>query len=515
MSTLPRPGDVVGTKYRVVRVIGEGGMGTVYEARHETLGTVVALKFLHPDLQASPALVARFLQEARVSASLRNPHVTQVMDVDQTPDGAAYLVMELLHGESLEKRMEKQSPLPLAEAVDIALQTLSALEAAHSHGVVHRDLKPDNVWLSPTPAGAFVKLLDFGIAKLRGTDEFKQVNTRPGSMMGTPAYMSPEQAISADQVDARADLYSFGVILFEMLSGKRPVDVEDPSEIIQKLARGEVRKLASVNATIPPALASLVDRLVRPNPDDRPSSAEAVRAELVPHARASGMVWQWDRPSAVPATLPPDVRGAPAFAPTAPEPTRAKTAAMPMAAELPYAQTAVAPPPAGVSPPRRRRAWPWVVLVSVALLGGAGTWVAMNPSVLGDDVLPPMPTDLPAPTAATAPPEVTPVLPPVEPSRPEPVRPARPATPSSPGGTTSPVSPAPVPTFPQFPALPPFTIPSGLIPSSLPPYFPQIPGITVPIQPTAAAPTATAAAPTAPGATAAPPAPPSPTSTAH
>src|SRR6185436_1152980 len=202
-----------------------------------------------------------------VSAAIRNPHVTKVIDVDQTPEGNAYFVMELLDGESLEKRLEKQPKLPPFEAVDIGLQILAALEAAHARGIVHRDLKPENVWLEPSATGPYVKLLDFGIAKLKGSAEFQSVSTRPGSMMGTPAYMAPEQAISADQVDARADLYSFGVMLFEMLSGVRPVDAEDPREVLERLVRGEVRRLQSVTQGMPHGLTTLVDRLVAPDPD--------------------------------------------------------------------------------------------------------------------------------------------------------------------------------------------------------------------------------------------------------
>ena len=489
MTTLPHEGDLIGGKYRIARLIGEGGMGTVYEAQHEHLGSAVALKFLHPDLQQSPALVARFLQEARVSASIKSPHVTHVIDVDQTPEGAAYLVMELLEGESLERRMERQMPLPLALAVDIGLQILSALEAAHSRGVVHRDLKPANVWLSPTPAGPYVKLLDFGIAKLKSTDEFREVNTRPGSMMGTPEYMAPEQAISADQVDARADLYSFGVILYEMLSGRHPVDSEDGHEILERLIRGDVRKLATANPSVPAALASLVDRLVAPDPDQRPASAALVRSELVPHARASGMVWQGDRLSVpVPDTVPPDDKAAPGFLThprTVAVSAKTETASMPAVAGIAFAPTAVATR----APAKRRRRWPWVVLTLFVLaLGGLGFWAFMNPSVFDDSALPPLPAPLPSIEPAGPPVDLAP---PLAPERPLPAPPVtRPNTPPAraaegPTPTVPSAAPNTLPPFPQFP-LPPFAIPSGLIPSSLPPFFPQIPGWTMPGTPTAA-----------------------------
>src|SRR5260221_7119897 len=352
MPALPSPGDLVGGKYRIVRLIGEGGMGSVYEAHHEHLGSSFALKFLHPDLAERQGLVARFLQEARVSAAIRSPYVTQVVDVDQTPDGAAYIVMELLVGESLEKRLERGAPLPTPEALDIGIQILSALEAAHAHGVVHRDLKPDNVWLTPRP---HVKLLDFGIAKLKASTEFRQVSTRPGSMMGTPAYMAPEQAISADQVDHRADLYSFGIILYEMLSGARPVDAEEPAEILEKLMRGEVRPLATRNPRLHPGLSALVDRLVAPNPDDRPESAAIVRAELARYVRATDHHGS-GASGPVAATLPPDDQGKPPFV-TASQTAaagRTTTDSMPKAPAFAFAPTAVATAPPAATPPRGR-----------------------------------------------------------------------------------------------------------------------------------------------------------------
>src|SRR4051794_39892563 len=158
----PAPGDLISGKYRLLRLIGDGGMGSVYEARHEYLGTAVALKFLHPELALRPGLVARFLREARLSASIKSIHIARVTDVDQVSDGLAYLVMELLEGDSLTSILEREKRLPLETALDYTLQMLAGLEAAHAVGVVHRDLKPDNVFVVDTPRGPLVKLLDFG-----------------------------------------------------------------------------------------------------------------------------------------------------------------------------------------------------------------------------------------------------------------------------------------------------------------------------------------------------------------
>jgi serine/threonine-protein kinase len=280
----PQPGDIIGGKYRIVRMIGDGGMGAVYEARHQILGTSVALKFLHADLAKRPGLSSRFLQEARVSASIQSPHVTKVTDVDQTPDGAPFLVMELLTGEALQQLLDRSHKLPKDQAIDFTLQVLSGLEAAHALGVVHRDLKPDNVFITPSPGGPVCKLLDFGIAKLRQSNEYTKGLTRPGALMGTPEYMSPEQLYSADRVDHRADLYSLGVMLFEMLSGERPAQGEDAAAIVGNVMAGKVRRLDELMPSLPKELVDVAHRAIDPDKGRRFQSAVEMRVALAPFA---------------------------------------------------------------------------------------------------------------------------------------------------------------------------------------------------------------------------------------
>src|SRR6185295_11284776 len=245
-----KAGDLVGGKYRIVRLIGDGGMGSVYEARHEGLRTAVALKFLHEDLAGRPNLAERFLQEARVAATIQSPHVARVTDVDVGPSGQPYLVMELLSGESLQGRLDRERKLAPGVAVDFALQIASGLEAAHAIGVVHRDLKPDNVFVTPGSGGPLLKLIDFGIAKLY---ESQRGLTRAGVVMGTPEYMPPEQLYAANEVDGRADVYALGVMLFEMLSGRRPADGDDAQEIVSKVLAGNVLSLATLEPSLSPA----------------------------------------------------------------------------------------------------------------------------------------------------------------------------------------------------------------------------------------------------------------------
>jgi serine/threonine-protein kinase len=282
----PAPGDVIGGKYRIVRLIGDGGMGSVYEAYHEVLETLVALKFLHAELAKKPGLGSRFLQEARVSARIRSVHVTHVTDVDQTPDGSPYLVMELLHGESLQAAMDRRGKFPVEQAIDYALQILSGLESAHHIGVVHRDLKPDNVFVVPATGGPLLKLIDFGIAKLKAATEYQKGLTRAGVIMGTPQYMAPEQLFAANSVDHRADLYSLGVILFEMLAGRRPTEGDDVETIVASVVSGNVRHLKDLEPTLPPGLVAVVERSLLADREARFATALDMRLALAPFAGA-------------------------------------------------------------------------------------------------------------------------------------------------------------------------------------------------------------------------------------
>ncbi|RYE94206.1 MAG: serine/threonine protein kinase, partial [Myxococcales bacterium] len=280
---LPQSGELIHGKYRVLRPLADGGMGTIYEARHEVLGTSVALKVLHPNLARRPNLVARFLQEAKLSATLVSPHIVRVLDVEQGPQGVL-LVMELLRGETLQALLDRQHRLEVPQAIDFTLQMLEGLKVAHAASVVHRDLKPDNVFIT---AGPLLKLLDFGIAKLRTSPEFDRGLTRPGVVMGTPEYMAPEQAFSADTVDARADLYALGVILFEMLSGQRPVRGDDPKQIAQRVFSGHVTALSALLPSLPMSLVSAVHRAMAPNPRGRFDSADDMRHALLPFAASA------------------------------------------------------------------------------------------------------------------------------------------------------------------------------------------------------------------------------------
>jgi serine/threonine-protein kinase len=272
------PGIVLGGRYRLESVLGRGGMGTVYVAVQEDLGRRVALKVLDPLLGADPAQVERFRRESQAAALAHHPNVVQITDFQWLPGEPPILVMELLAGESLARRIERVGPLSAGEAARIASQILSALEAAHAAGIVHRDLKPDNVHLGTVPAvGEIAKVLDFGIAKLMGHERV----TATGALLGTPAYMAPEQ-VRGEAVDSRTDLYGVGAVLYHALTGALPHTADSASAMLYAILQKEPIPLATVRPDLPAGLVSVVGRALAKDPAHRFQSAAEMRAALAP-----------------------------------------------------------------------------------------------------------------------------------------------------------------------------------------------------------------------------------------
>jgi serine/threonine-protein kinase len=219
---LPSPGDTLAGKYQLIRKLGEGGMGVVYEAVHTRIQQRVAIKMLLPEVMELPEVVPRFEREARAAGKLRSDNTARVLDVDLSENGLPYMVMEFLDGTDLGKVLETQGALPVHEAVDYVLQACNAMAEAHAEGVIHRDLKPSNLFLTIAGATRKIKVLDFGISKLENDKEARVTATQ--AVVGTPLYMSPEQVRSAKHVDARSDIWSLGIILYELVTGRTPFE---------------------------------------------------------------------------------------------------------------------------------------------------------------------------------------------------------------------------------------------------------------------------------------------------
>jgi serine/threonine-protein kinase len=289
-------GVVVAGRYRVECLLGTGGMGAVYRAEHVHMRKTVALKVLHRELASVNEVVARFEREAIAAVRIEHPNVVAASDFGKLDDGSFYLVLEYVDGKSL-RALLAEGPLPTDRVVEIARQTALALSAAHAAEIVHRDLKPDNVMLLPEPDGTSrVKVLDFGIARVSLPNAPDATHlTRVGVVMGTVAYMSPEQA-TGQTVDGRSDLYSLGVMMYEMIAGRQPFEAELPSQV---LARQLVEPPPPLPSTTPPGLTALVMDLLAKVPVDRPATARDVLDRLASLARGSA------RPVA--AALPPRV----------------------------------------------------------------------------------------------------------------------------------------------------------------------------------------------------------------
>ncbi len=282
-------GDIVGGKYVIERLLGQGGMGAVYLARQERLDRHVAIKFLHAASGtagggANPEAHARFEREARAAAVLESEHVTRVLDVGHADDGAPYMVMEYLQGEDLSAALERRGPLPPAEAVDAVVQACDAIGEAHQRGIVHRDLKPANLFIARRSNGtAIVKVLDFGISKAQGAAGAGVALTSTSALVGSPLYMSPEQIREARTVDGRADIWAIGVILYELLTGATPFVSEAFGELCALILTAPAGSVRALRPEVSPALEGIINRCLQKDPAQRFASV----ADLVTALRAA------------------------------------------------------------------------------------------------------------------------------------------------------------------------------------------------------------------------------------
>jgi len=300
--------------YKITDIIGEGGMAVVYQAEHVLIGRRVAIKRLLPDMVRDNDLVERFFNEARAAARIQHPGLVEVFDFGHDVDGSAYIVMELLEGESLAKRIARESPLAAAVALSIARQVAAAVHAAHEQGIVHRDLKPENLYLvaeHDAPDGVRVKVLDFGIAKLAPSEDQRSVKTKTGVMFGTPRYMAPEQCRNATSVDRRADIYSLGCILYEMLVGTPPFTHDNWAELVASHMHEPPQRPSQRDGRIPSDVEALVLRALAKQPDDRFPT-------MLDFANELEISWRANASGSMPVLFSPTAGGPAVMAPTTP-----------------------------------------------------------------------------------------------------------------------------------------------------------------------------------------------------
>jgi hypothetical protein len=417
------PEGLIAGKYRLTRLLGQGGMGTVWEGVHDTLGTRVAVKFIDTEYATSDEVRARFVNEAKAAARLRSKHVVQVYDQGVGDDGRPYIVMEFLPGEPLDRRLDRLKRLPPAETARIVLHVCRALARAHESGIVHRDLKPENVFIvrDDEDETDIAKVVDFGIAKFVDASLVGTSSTGTGAVLGTPQFMSPEQARGLRSVDHRTDLWSLGVIAYRCLVGALPFKGEAVGDLLVNICTSDAPVPSAIEPGVPPGFDGWVRRALAREPIDRFQSAADLAESLaqvcgIDAKKMGGTSARGELPNSGP-VLPGAVTAAPLATTPAPF-TRSRKPPLGLLAGL-------------------------FVLVTVAAVVGARVVMhaEAEPSASGGGIGPARP-GLPAPTQPAAGPEVTPVTsgmaaPPAAPSSERTVQGARKGRSGKPAGVPS------------------------------------------------------------------------------
>ncbi|MCU1281838.1 MAG: hypothetical protein JWM53_5384, partial [bacterium] len=381
-------GQILADRYRVVRLIGEGGMGQVYEAQHVNINKRFALKLLRPEIVSNAEAVARFRQEAWSASSIGHENIIEIEDFATLPSGAVYLAMEFLDGISLAERMRQEPALSFGEALDIVLQVTSGLSAAHDKSIVHRDMKPENIFLTMKYGRPLVKILDFGIAKVSGAEGNRSL-TRTGTIFGTPHYMSPEQALGKT-LDHRADIYSVGVIMYELFTGKVPFEAESFMGILTKhiTTQPTPPREAAPEREIPVEIEAVILRALAKEAEDRYQSMADLTAELAAIASHLAPEVLQPRPSSqAVAQISKPLSSVMAARMATPRPT-------PMPRPPSGAARAL---PGDELPPKKKSAAPYIAVAAILVAAAAGAvLITRSPSQT--------PTQTPAPTTAVIPP---------------------------------------------------------------------------------------------------------------
>jgi serine/threonine-protein kinase len=284
----PKPGDVLRGKYRVERMLGSGGMGTVLLATHLKMGQLVAVKMLLPEARKSSDVMLRFSREARAASKLKSEHAVRILDVDESEEGEPFLVMEYLEGKDLHAVVEMDGPLPVEEAIGYVLQACEGIAEAHAAGIIHRDLKPANLFLTKRADGTpLVKILDFGISKAVDADSpGTELVTMPQSVMGSPSYMSPEQLRNASAVDSRTDIWALGVVLHQLLAGALPFAATGIAALAARIAADPPTQVRALRADVPADLERVILKCLEKDVDARFGDIPELARALAPFAPA-------------------------------------------------------------------------------------------------------------------------------------------------------------------------------------------------------------------------------------
>ncbi len=318
-------GQIIDGKYRVIRLIGEGGMGCVYEGENSRISRRVAIKVMHAEAAANPEIALRFAREAQAAARIGSAHIVDVLDLGDLPNGDAFMVMEFLVGESLAERMKARLRLGVSEVARIAHQILEGLASMHGAGIIHRDLKPANIFLARSAKGEIVKILDFGVSKFAPLPNESQAATTTGMLMGTPYYMAPEQARGAHrEVNERSDIYALGVVLYRCLCGELPFIGENAHDLLFKIALGTYRPLTEVIPDLDSSFSAIVHKAMSRDPVDRYQNARAFQTAIIEWGRQNHPSLAFDQTVASmappPMLAPSSMAGLPPIPGPAPQP---------------------------------------------------------------------------------------------------------------------------------------------------------------------------------------------------
>ncbi|WP_437663750.1 serine/threonine protein kinase [Sorangium sp. So ce1182] len=504
-------GEIIDGKYRIVRLLGQGGMGAVFEGENVRIRRRVAIKLLHATISSQAESVARFEREAQAAARIGSDHICEVLDLGVLLDGTRYMVMEYLEGETLGAKIQRMGRLGPEATVPIMIQVLEALGAAHAAGIIHRDLKPDNIFILPTKAGLsnFVKVLDFGVSKFSQLAGSEMSMTRTGAVVGTPYYMSPEQARGSSPVDQRTDIYAMGVLLYQATTGQVPFDAETFNELLFKI----VLETAPLPQQLVPDLdvefSGIIQKAMAREPGARFQSCAEFKSAL--------LAWAAARPSLAmlttgrstfprlslpsqPETVAPPVTTPPATTPPVGRPEGSWGS-----------QNGHGPPVSGLGQTPQLTANSWgassgvtgrstrppsrmpllVAIAAAATVLGAGlvAWLAFgrsgptgaataDPSAVSATAPPPPPPPTTAAATATTPPSEPTVTASAAVADPVPSATTEPS--ATPGASSAPVKPLPPRTVPTPTRPPPVTKPPQTVPSTKPtasPQKPQKPGV--------------------------------------